>query len=81
MQTKLTLRLEAGLIEQAKAQARQKGKSLSQLVADYFVQLEHPPAQPPLPPLVTSLKGALKNTQGKLPDEEDYRAYLQAKHQ
>lgn len=87
MQTKLTLRLDDKLIAHAKAQARRNGKSLSQLVADYFVQLDAAtPAQPPaaLPPLVASLKGALKgvSTSGsdRLPDEADYRAYLAEKH-
>jgi predicted HicB family RNase H-like nuclease len=36
MQTKLTLRLDDRLIEQAKAYAQEKGRSLSQVVADYF---------------------------------------------
>ena len=39
MQTKLTLRLESELIEQAKEHAKQQGKSLSQIVADYFLIL------------------------------------------
>ena len=38
MQTKLTLRLDAHLIAQAKARAQRQGKSLSQVVADYFAQ-------------------------------------------
>ncbi|MFT3720605.1 DUF6364 family protein [Pseudorhodoferax sp.] len=82
MQTKLTLRLDAELIEQAKAQASRHGKSLSQLVADYFVQLGQPaPArQVPLPPIVASLRGALKGTHEEAPDERDYRAYLDSKH-
>lgn len=81
MQTKLTLRLDAALIEQAKEQARRNGKSLSQLVADYFVQLEAAPARPPLPPMVAALKGALKRPDAHPLDEQDYRAYLEGKHQ
>ena len=42
MQTKLTLRLDEHLIENAKVFAKQSGKSLSQMVADYFFQLENP---------------------------------------
>ncbi len=87
MQAKLTLRLDAQLIEQAKEQARRHNKSLSQLVADYFVQLGQVPAQSPLPPVVASLKGALKGRSGAqegtdadLPDEQDYHAYLARKH-
>ena len=36
MQTKLTLRLEDQLIEQAKSYAAHAGKSVSQIVSDYF---------------------------------------------
>lgn len=82
MQTKLTLRLEARLIEQAKEHARLSGKSLSQLVADYFVQFGEAPAPHPLPPVIRSLKGALKgrvSLQGE-PNEQDYRHYLENKH-
>ena len=39
MQTKLTLRLEDSLIQQAKDYAKQHDKSLSQVVADYFQML------------------------------------------
>lgn len=76
-QTKLTLRLDAALIEQAKAYGKGRGKSLSQLVADYFVALEQPPGQEPLPPLVASLKGAAR---GADLDEADYRRHLAEKH-
>ncbi|MFT4241344.1 MAG: DUF6364 family protein [Acidovorax sp.] len=81
MQTKLTLRLEDRLIAQAKARAQRRGKSLSQLVADYFVQLDEPraaAAREPLPPTVASLRGALKGA--AVLDEEDWRAHLRAKH-
>ena len=37
--TKLTLRLDSGLIESAKAFAQEHQRSLSQLVADYFARL------------------------------------------
>ena len=37
--TKLTLRLDSGLIEGAKAFAHEHQRSLSQLVADYFARL------------------------------------------
>ena len=82
MQTKLTLRLDARLIEQAKEQARLSGKSLSQLVADYFVQLGEAPVQQPLPPVIRALKGALKGSAGRqdVPDEQDYRRQLEDKH-
>jgi hypothetical protein len=79
MQTKLTLRLEDHLIAQAKDYAQASGKSLSQLVAEYFARLEKPaPALRPLPPLTARLKGALAvNPSG---DEQDYRDYLEDKY-
>lgn len=79
MQTKLTLRLEEELIEQAKAYAGKTGKSLSQVVADYFRLLttaNKRPAGPPAP-LTQSLRGLLRDTDV---DKEDYRRYLEEKH-
>lgn len=85
MQTKLTLRLEERLIVQAKARALRNGKSLSQLVADYFVQFDEPVTAQrqtltqPLPPVVASLRGALKANVEL--DEAAWREHLWAKHQ
>lgn len=45
-QTKLTLRLDADLISRAKASAAKQGKSLSQIVADYFAALVGSPRRP-----------------------------------
>ena len=71
--TKLTLRLDSGLIESAKAFAHEHERSLSQLVADYFARLAAQPApagstedkaltQPglgkPLSPITASLRGS-----------------------
>ena len=79
MQTKLTLRLEEQLIEQAKAYATHSGKSISQIVADYFKLLTSIPDKPaPQPlPLTKSLRGLLRES--KL-DEEDYKKHLEEKH-
>lgn len=79
MQTKLTLRLEEELIEQAKAYAGRAGKSLSQVVADYFRLLTTADKRSagPSAPLTQSLRGLLKGTGV---DEKDYRRYLEEKH-
>lgn len=79
MQTKLTLRLEARLIRRAKAYARRRGKSLSAIVADFFVGLDQPRAEATTPRslAVRSLVGVLA---GHREAEEDYRAYLERKH-
>ena len=78
MNTKLTLRLDAGLIRRAKAYARRTGKSVSAVVADYFASLD-PEGEPrfELTPKVRSLMGALKGTKVA---EEAYRRYLADKH-
>ena len=72
MQTKLTLRLEDKLIEQAKFYAAQVGKSVSQIVADYFKLLtsEKVKTNSPLPPITQSLRGLL--VECKL-NEKDYK--------
>lgn len=43
MKTKLTLRLEEDLIQEAKHQAQRRGTSVSQMVADYFALLSQQP--------------------------------------
>jgi hypothetical protein len=82
MQTKLTLRLDADLIEQAKQYAEKVGKSVSQMVADYFSFLsKNSEAQKvheeKLSPAVRSLFGVLK---GKAVNKDTYRRYLEDKH-
>jgi hypothetical protein len=77
MQTKLTLRLDDKLIEQAKAYAQQKRRSLSQVVADYFriLNTDTIPAKR-TPPITASLRGLLREANI---DEKDYRKYLEEK--
>lgn len=77
MQTKLTLRLEDQLIANAKAHAKNSGKSLSQMVADYFALLEKKTPIQELPPVTSSLKGCLQTSSV---DEQDYRIYLEDKY-
>ena len=81
MQTKLTLRLDEKLVRRAKAYAKREGKSVSQIVADYFSLLKPPSgedreAQPPSP-LTQSLRGSLR---GAEVDEADYRRHLDEKY-
>lgn len=76
-QTKLTLRLDAELIEHAKAYASERGTSLSQLVAEYFLALEQVGSTSALPPLVASLKGVALDVDL---NEDDYRRHQEQKH-
>lgn len=80
MHTKLTLRLDEELIRNAKRYSEKSGKSLSQLVADFFSLMEVDADIPgtELTPRVRALMGSLK---GASATEEDYRLHLEAKHQ
>ena len=77
MQTKLTLRLEEQLIERAKAHAKKRGKSVSQMVADYFTLLDRDDRPATLAPLTRSLYGTLGST---AVDEDTYREHLEEKY-
>jgi hypothetical protein len=78
MHTKLTLRLEEKVIEQAKQYAQHTGKSLSQIVSEYFTLLGTKSTDAArLSPTVSKLRGSLN----KNADQEDYRKYLSQKHQ
>jgi len=78
MQTKLTLRLEESLIIRAKRAAESRGKSVSQMVAEFFGSLDHDAAvRPEYPPLTASLLGAMK---GMAVSEKDYFRHLEKKH-
>lgn len=79
MQTKLTLRLEKQLVELAKEYASAQGKSVSKMVADYFMLLNktQDTQSDELAPIAQSLKGSLGKTQI---DESDYKEYLEKKY-
>jgi hypothetical protein len=79
MQTKLTLRLEKQLVELAKAYASSQGKSVSKMVADYFVLLNKTQdrQRDELAPISQSLKGSLGKTQV---NKSDYKKYLEEKY-
>jgi len=79
VQTKLTLRLDEKLIRWAKAYAKRSGKSVSQMVADYFFLLgPHSKNQNThLTPIVKSLKGVLKDSDVY---RDDYKRHLEEKY-
>jgi len=76
MNTKLTLRLDERLISRAKHHSRRSGKSVSQLVADYFAIMEGDALIPDteLTPRVRSMIGSLR---GASVTEDDYRRHLE----
>ena len=77
MQKKLTLRLESELIEQAKQHAKEQGKSLSQIVADYFLLFTEKSKQPKIAPVTQSLIGIIKHSDL---DQSDYKKHLEEKY-
>jgi hypothetical protein len=79
MATKLTLRMDENLINQAKKYAGRSGKSVSRLVADFFALLGRPSAgkESGISPKVRSLKGVLKGSSVEI---KDYERHLEKKY-
>jgi len=79
MHRKLTLRLDEALIQKVKRFSKKSGKSVSQMVADYFslIEQEIDPDRKEITPRVRSLFGALA---GSKVSENDYKRHLEAKH-
>jgi hypothetical protein len=75
--TKLTLRLDEDLIASAKRHSAESGRSISQLVADFFALIDASDAGVEVTPRVRSLRGVLK---GSGLDEGDYRRHLEDKY-
>lgn len=78
MNTKLTLRMDAELVRTAKTEANRRGKSVSQIVGEFFDSLASGRREEPeLPPITASLVGILK---GRGVSESDYRKHLREKY-
>ncbi len=77
MNTKLTLRLDDKLIASAKRHSAESGKSISQLVSDFFALIDAKDADIEITPRVRSLRGVLA---GSNLDESDYRRHLEEKY-
>jgi len=79
MNTKLTLRLDDRLIDRAKRYSDRSGKSVSQLVSDYFALIE---ADEPIPgtELSQRVRAMIGSLKGAATTEDDYRRHLEEKH-
>lgn len=79
MNTKLTLRLDEKLIASAKRHSAASGRSVSQLVADFFSLLEAQSTSTDveITPRVRALRGVLA---GSELDESEYRRHLENKY-
>ena len=86
METDLILRMDSDLVESARRYAKQRGKSLSQITAEYYkalIALEngksdaHTSSSPELPPLTRSLRGLLRESGISV---QDYHQHLEEKY-
>ena len=77
MQTRITLDLDGDLIHQIETYAREKNKSIAQIVTDYFQDIARQKKINPIPPVTQSLIGILKNHHI---NEDDYKQHLMDKY-
>jgi hypothetical protein len=82
MTTKLTLRLDEKLINQAKKTARGQGVSLSRIVEDYFRSLvmAHQEEKAPESPVLTEISGVLSSSAVSKKYRTEYRKHLEEKY-
>ena len=79
MNTKLTLNLDKGVIEQAKIFAKKNNVSLSKLIERYLNSLTVvSETDREVSPLVESLTGVISNN--LVDDKKDYRDYISDKY-
>jgi hypothetical protein len=81
MDAKLTLNMDRDITVKAKAYAKSRGRSLSDLVEDYlkFLTSSRKDADPELTPRVKSLHGSIK-VPGDLDYKKELRDQLRKKH-
>ncbi len=80
MNTKLTLRLNETLIHNTKVYAKKKGKSLSQIVSEYFKIIGNNTSNIrdlKLKPITSKLYGSLK---GAVLSKNDYKKHIEQKY-
>jgi hypothetical protein len=75
--TKFTLKLDEELIARAKRHSAETGRSVSQLVVDFFSLIEAQDPGVEITPRARTLRGVLA---GSGLDEDDYRRRLEIKH-
>ncbi len=72
---KLTLSVDKSIAVRAKHYSKQRGTSVSKLVEEFLDIISKPPQATDLPPILRSLRGALKSA-----DPAEYRKYLIKKY-
>jgi hypothetical protein len=73
--SKLTLNVDAAVVERAKRVAEELGTSVSALVEGYLDQLTRPPVPADAPPILRRLRGVLSGT-----DITEHRRHLEQKY-
>lgn len=79
MDSKLTLKLDHSIIEQAKTYAKKKNTSLSKLIESYLGLLVEPKDTQEITPLVKSLSGIV-NIPKNVDYKKDYKKHLLNKY-
>ncbi len=79
MKTKLTLRVEDGIIRKAKRIAEKRKTSVSKLVSDYILALEDDANEDDLPVRTRSMVGVFLGGKEAV-TEGSYREYLESKY-
>jgi hypothetical protein len=81
MDTKLTLKLNENIIKKAKSYAREKNRSLSMIIEDffYFLTIEKEEIEDTYSPIVKELSGIIK-LRGEDDLQESYTDYLIEKY-
>jgi hypothetical protein len=79
MDTKLTLKLDGDIIEQAKIYAKKKNTSLSKLIESYLSLLIDPKDNQEVTPLVKSLSGVI-NLPKNVDYKKDYKKHILNKY-
>ena len=79
MDTKLTLKLDHAIIEQAKLHAKKKNTSLSKLIESYLGLLIESNEHQIVTPMVKSLSGVV-NLQQNYEHKKDYKKHLLSKY-
>ncbi len=75
---KLTLSVDAKVVDGAKRYAEQRGTSVSRLVEEYLAVISRGAGVRDEPPILARVRGLLK---GSRLDERDYRRHLREKYQ
>lgn len=79
MDTKLTLKLDSQIIDQAKTYAKKKNTSLSKLIESYLGLLVNPKETQDITPLVKSLSGVIHLPKG-FDYKKNYKKHLSNKY-